>query len=257
MLIGAVVLALFARSSFPRLRQLTLHDWAIIALIAIFGMFGFSALMLYGMKHTSATTGAIVMSTTPAVTALSSIVFMHDKLTWRKVAAIALAVAGVMALKAGQENAGGENPFFGSLLVFGAVCCEAAYTLLGKIIAERVDPIFAAALAAGIALPIFIPFAIWQWQGFDIGAVPASAWCALIWYGGGTLALGTWLWYSGIAKTEGMTAAAFMGVMPMSALILSYFLVGESFHWVHLVGFATVFAGVMLITWEHTRMGKP
>jgi drug/metabolite transporter (DMT)-like permease len=45
-----------------------------------------------------------------------------------------------------------------------------------------------------------------------------------------------------------------MGVMPASALILSYVLLGESFRWIHMAGFATVFAGVLLISWEHARM---
>lgn len=76
----------------------------------------------------------------------------------------------------------------------------------------------------------------------------------MIWYGAGTLALGSWLWYSGLARAEGAIAAGFMGVMPASALILSYVLLGEEFRWIHLLGFGIVFAGVLLISWEHARM---
>ena len=77
-----------------------------------------------------------------------------------------------------------------------------------------------------------------------------------MWYGAGTLALGSWLWYSGIAKTQGSIAAGFMGLMPVSALVLSYALLGEDFRWTHLAGFATVFAGVLLISREHARMAR-
>ena len=59
-----------------------------------------------------------------------------------------------------------------------------------------------------------------------------------------------------MAKAEGAVAAGFMGVMPASALILSYVLLGEDFRWLHLAGFATVFAGVLLISWEHARMSQ-
>jgi drug/metabolite transporter (DMT)-like permease len=45
-----------------------------------------------------------------------------------------------------------------------------------------------------------------------------------------------------------------MSVMPVSALVLSYGLLGEGFRWIHLAGFAVVFAGVLLISWEHARM---
>jgi len=142
----------------------------------------------------------------------------------------------------------------GSLFVFGAVCCEAAYTLLGKKVSQQVDPILVAFLAAALSVPFFIPLLIWQWSQFAIAAVNTRTWVALLWYGGGTLSLGTWMWYSGVRRAEGAVAAAFMGVMPCSALILSYILLGEPFRWLHLVGFAIVLAGVLLVSWEHARM---
>jgi drug/metabolite transporter (DMT)-like permease len=46
-----------------------------------------------------------------------------------------------------------------------------------------------------------------------------------------------------------------MGVMPASALILSHVLLGEELQWLYLLGFGIVFAGVLLISWEHARMG--
>ena len=218
-------------------------------------MFGFSALMLYGMRMIPGVVGAIVMSTTPAVTAAGSMLFVGDAPTWRKLLAIALAVAGVLVLQLGSgDQEGGGNMLLGAALVFGAVCCEAAYTLLGKAAAERLDPLLVACLSAALAIPLFVPLAIWQWGDFAVGETDWRAWTAVIWYGAGTLALGSWLWYSGLARAEGAIAAGFMGVMPASALILSYVLLGEEFRWIHLLGFGIVFAGVLLISWEHARM---
>lgn len=73
----------------------------------------------------------------------------------------------------------------------------------------------------------------------------------MLWWGAGTLGLGSALWYTGVAKAEASVAAGFMGVMPVSALVLSYLLLGEPFRWAHLAGFAIVFAGVLLIAREH------
>lgn len=258
--LGALVLAPFALGSWEQVRRLGRRDWALVELIALFGMFGFSALMLYGMRMVAGVVGAIVMSTAPAVTAAASMLFMGDRPTWRKLCAIALAVAGVLILHLGQGGGGegaaaeGESLILGTALVFGAVCCEAAYTLLGKRAAERIDPLLVAFLAAALALPLFLPLAIWQWQDFAVREIGWRAWTAVIWWGAGTLALGSWLWYSGIAKVEGSVAAGFMGVMPVSALVLSYLLLGENFRWIHLAGFVVVFAGVLLISWEHARM---
>jgi len=254
--LGAIVLAPFVLRGWDQVRRLGRRDWWLIGLISLFGMFGFSALMLYGMGMVSGVVGAVVMSTAPAVTAAGSMLFMGDRPTWRKLGAIALAVAGVLILQLGQSSGeeDGGSMLLGAALVLGAVCCEAAYTLLGKRATERVDPLIVAGLSAALAVPLFVPLAIWQWSDFAIGETGWRAWSAVVWYGAGTLALGSWLWYSGLAKAEGAIAAGFMGVMPASALILSYVLLGEAFRWIHLAGFATVFAGVLLISWEHARM---
>lgn len=257
--LGAFVLAPFAWRNLGDVKGFTRRDWLIVCLIALFGMFGFSALMLYGMKMVQGVVGAIVMSTAPAVTAAASMLFFGDSPTWRKLGAIVLAVAGVLVLQMGQGDSGGgsgSDMWLGAALVFAAVCCEASYTLLGKRMSEHVDPVLVAFLASALSLPVFIPFAIWQWPDFDAAQVSAGAWAAAIWYGAGTLSLGTWLWYSGLAKAEGAVAAAFMGIMPVSALLLSYLLLGEKFQWMHIAGFGTVFAGVLLMSWEHARMSK-
>ncbi len=253
--LGALALAPFAWRSRDQIATFARKDWIVIALIALFGMAGFSAFMLYGMQLVSGVSGAIVMSTTPAVTAAASMLFMGDRPTANKIGAIALAVAGVLVLQlgSGADGTGGVS-IIGVLLVFAAVCCEASYTLLGKKASEHIDPVLVAFLAAALSLPLFLPFAIWQWTEFDWRGVDARAWTALIWYGAGTLALGSWLWYRAIARVEGVIAAAFMGVMPVSALVLSYVLLGEAFRWIHLLGFAIVFAGVLLISREHARM---
>ncbi len=244
-----------------RLTQLTGRDWFHTGLIALFGMFGFTVLMLYGMQMVSGVVGAIVMSTAPAVTACGAMLLLGEKATWRKLVAIGLAVLGVLVLHLGSGDGGMENQDAagvsllgpGILMVFAAVCCEAVYTIVGKKVSDNIDPVVAAFLAAAISLPLFLPFAWWQWSSLQTDQVSAGAWMALVWYGAGTLALGTWLWYSGVAKSQGSVAAGFMGVMPVSALVLSYVLLGETFRWLHLTGFAIVFTGVLLISWEHLR----
>lgn len=273
--VGALALAPLLVLYRGEIAKLGRTDWLLTALIALFGMFGFTVFMLLGMSLVSGVVGAIVMSTTPAVTAAAAILLVGERANWRKLAAIALAVGGVLLLYLGGGAGGGGgsgsgsggpllqflqglggSAFVGGLLVFAAVCCEVAYTLLGQRVSRDVNPLVVAFLAAALSLPLFIPLAAWEWGRFEPAAVGAGGWAAVIWYGAGTLAAGTWCWYSGIAKTEGSIAAAFMGLMPVSALVLSYLLLGESFQWLHLAGFGVVFAGVLLMSWEHASMAK-
>ncbi|WP_340119470.1 DMT family transporter [Pelagibius sp. 7325] len=272
--IGALVLAPLLLVYRGEIAKLGRRDWLLTALIAVFGMFGFTVFMLAGMSLVSGVTGAVVMSTTPAVTAGVAILLLGEQANWRKLTAIALAVGGVLLLyvgggtEGGSGGGGGGGPLvdllrdlgggalLGGLLVFAAVCCEVTYTLLGQRVSRDANPLVVAFLAAALAIPLFLPLAAWEWPRFDAAAVATGGWLAALWYGAGTLALGTWCWYSGIAKTEGTVAAAFMGLMPASALVLSYLLLGERFQWIHLAGFGIVFAGVLLMSWEHARMAR-
>lgn len=274
--IGAIALLPFVWGRRGDIARLSARDWLFVAGIAVFGMFGFTAFMLIGMKMISGVTGAIVMATAPAVTAGAAIVLIGEKATWRKIVAIALAVAGVTILQlsagsGGETAAGapaandwltgllqglGSSPVLGAAFVFGAVCCEAAYTLLGRAVSQNADPSLVAFLGAVLSLPLFLPLAWVQWASFAPAEIGWAAWAAVAWYGAGTLALGTWFWYHGIARAEGSIAAGFMGLMPVSALVLSYVLLGESFQPMHLAGFGVVFAGVLLISWEHARMAR-
>lgn len=255
MIVAAAILLPFVFKERENIKQMNRRDWTIVLAISAIGMFAFSAFMLYGMQKVSGVVGSIVMSTTPAVTALASFIFLHEKLGWRKSAAIALAVFGLVILNLGGGNSGdsGSYSLFGMLLVFGAVCSEASYTLLGKVASDRLHPVTIAGLASAAAIVLFLPFALYQFYSFEFSQITLNHWIALLWWGAGVLALGSVLWYRGVEGVNGSTAAGFMGVMPVSALVLSYVLLGEPFKWIHLVGFSAVFAGVLLIAWVHAQ----
>lgn len=230
--------------------------WLLLG-IAVLGTLGFTAFMLYGMKLASGVTGSVVMSTTPAITAILSIIFFKDAVTWKKVLSLVLAIGGVLVLqlKGGQQS-NDQHPWLGVLLIFAAVCCEAAYTLMGKALTKNYPPEEVSGLSALIAIICFIPFCIWQWPQLDLQKIDTGNLLALAAYGLITMGLGSVLWYKGISKVEGSVAASFMGVMPLSALALSYVLLHEKFKWMHLAGFALVFAGVLLMISVHRKMAK-
>ncbi|MEO8794098.1 MAG: DMT family transporter [Daejeonella sp.] len=230
--------------------------WLLIG-IGLIGVLGFTFLMLSGMKLISGVTGSIVMSATPALTAVLSVLIFKDDFGWKKGLAIFLAIAGILVLQLGSENSDqGNNQLIGILLVTGAIICEAAYTLMGKSLTGKYIPEEISAFSAFIAFIGFIPFAFWEYKSGIFNSVTIVSWIYLLIYGAATMGLGSVLWYKGVKQVEGSTAAAFMGVMPVSALLLSYVLLNESFQWIHLLGFLMVFAGVLLIISVHRNMKK-
>jgi drug/metabolite transporter (DMT)-like permease len=261
MIIAATLLAplvyLFRRrtgqpSLWTTLRGLDTADRRRLAAIGLIGTFAFTAFMLLGMREAPGAVGAVVMASTPAVTAVASVVFLGDRLTRWTTLSIALAVSGVVIVNlfGVTGGSGGDLVVLGSLLVFAAVCCEATYTLVGMRLSADLDPMSLTLVAAIVAIVGFAPLALWDLVGFDWTAPSTTEWAGALWWGAGTMALGSVLWFMGNRKVSGTTASVFMGVMPVSALVLSYVLLDEPFEWIHLVGMATVLAGLAITTWR-------
>lgn len=249
-LLAFVVLLPFVRMA--HIRQYKGRDLWLLVGISLVGVLGFTAFMLYGMKLVSGVMGSVVMSATPALTAVLSVIFFKDELNWKKIAAVVLTVAGVLVLQLGRgDKHAGHREILGILLVIAAICCEAGYTLMGKALTKSYPSEDIAAFSAMIGCLLFIPFAAFQLKDFSFNNVTLKSWLSLAAYGAGTMGLGSVLWYKGVKQVEGSTAAAFMGVMPVSALVLSYALLNEKFQWQHLAGFALVFVGVLLIISVH------
>lgn len=234
-------------SEWPR-ERLGARDRWLLAGIAVIGTFGFTVLLFLGMRQAPGAVGAVVMAMTPAVTALGAVLLLSDRINRWNAAGLLLAVGGVVVVNLGGAVGGqGDNPWLGSALVFGAVCCEATYTLLGKKLTAALTPLAISAVAAVGAGLLFAPFAVAEAVSFDWGAPSLGDWVAVLWWGAATMGLGSVLWFHGMRRSSGATASGFMGVMPVSALVLSYALLGEPFHWTHVVGIAAVLLGLAAV----------
>lgn len=234
----------------PRLPR---RDLAVLALQAFTGIFVFTTLLLLGLTLTGAASAGIVTSTTPAVAGALSVLLLGERLTRTRAGGIALAVLGILAITVGGPGTSvpeGPNPVLGNLLVFGAVVGEALFIVCGKVAAARVAPLTAATTISVLGLLMFLPFAVWDAARFDLAGVTVADWVALAYYGLVVTVLAFVLWARGLAVVPASTAAVFTAVLPVSAVLLSYAVLGEPFAWSHAIGGACVIGAIGLLAWE-------
>jgi drug/metabolite transporter (DMT)-like permease len=254
--IASLVLAPVVWVATDRFGKAQRSDWYIMAGIAAAGMVGFTAVMLFGMRLTTGVIGATIMSASPAVTATAAVLFMGAAMNWRKGGALLLAVLGCVAINLLKDGSGdgGDALLLGGLLVAVAVCFEAAYTLLSRLLSSGITSLEATLGASLMAMPLFVILALlFDPQPFDVTGATPRGWSALVFWGAATGGLAPVLWYNGVRSAPGAMTAAAMSVMPLTALVLSYVLLGETFRWAHLAGFGLVFAGVVLMIVENAR----
>jgi drug/metabolite transporter (DMT)-like permease len=256
MAIASLVLAPFVWFSTRRFADAQKSDFLVIAAISAFGMVGFTATMLFGMRLTTGVIGSTIMSAAPAVTAAAAVLFMGAVMNWRKAGALALAVIGIAAINLLRASGDGANqaPLLGAALVSVAVGFEAAYTLLSRKLSKGITSVEATLAASVLAAPMFVALAFaFDPQPFSFAQANGQAWGALAFWGAATGGLAPVLWYNGVRKAPAALAAGAMAIMPLSALALSYILLGEVFRWAHLLGFGLVFLGLVLMIFEHAR----
>jgi drug/metabolite transporter (DMT)-like permease len=251
----AILLALvrLVEDGLPRLPR-RLH--ALLALQALAGIFLFNALLLIGLDMTTATISGIITAATPAVIALMSVA-MGEHLSRGGWMGVSLAIAGVVAvnLLATPPKDAASHPLLGGLLVFVAVIGEALYTIIGKHAAGRVSPLATAALVSLYGAAMFMPFALWDLRTADLGAIPASAWLAVLYLALIVTVVAFVLWFRGLQAIPASIAGAFTGMIPVTAVISAGLILDEEIGLLHISGIACVLAGIFLVA--GARSGSP
>lgn len=243
-----VPLLLIFEGGFVSLKK---RDYLILALQAFTGVFLFSIFLLYGLRLTGAAQGGIITSTTPAVVGVISFLFLKERLSGNKCLGIMLAVLGIiLASVMGSlvEGTGqGSLSLLGDLLIFGAVVGEALFTIFRKILPETVSPLATATLVSVFGFLMFLPFSVYEAVNFDFSTGSLRDWLVILYYGIGVSVIGFILWFQGVTKVPASTAAVFTGVMPVSAVLLSYIVLREAFSVYHVLGGLCVLLGIGFI----------
>jgi drug/metabolite transporter (DMT)-like permease len=100
-----------------------------VGLLALFNITGWNALVLFGLQQLPAGRSAILAYTMPIWSVLFSLVLVHEPLSKRKVAGLALGMVG-MALLLGDDVRHFQRTPTAALLILGASGCGAFGTVL-------------------------------------------------------------------------------------------------------------------------------
>lgn len=95
---------------------------------------------------------------------------------------------------------------------------------------------------------MFLPLGMSDMLAHDLSSVAPSSWCAAIYAGIFVSIVAFVLGYRGAARISASTAAVYTAVLPVTAVLLSYFVPGEVPTWPHAVGLICVLAAIALCT---------
>jgi drug/metabolite transporter (DMT)-like permease len=241
----------------PDEAPLSAHDRRLLFLESFLGNFLFSIFMLFGIALSSALAAGVIMASIPAVVALLSRVFLAERITARGAAGIACAVGGIALVSMFKHEGAGGGSLMGNLLLFGAVCCEAAYVVIGKRLTATLSAKRISALVNLWGLVLVTPLGAWQALQYPFASVPPSAWALLLFYALAASMWTVWLWMTGLRHVPASSAGVFTVMLPVAAAAVGVLVLGERFSGAQAVAYGLALAGVVLATWPARSALEP
>jgi len=219
-----------------------------LVLLGLIGVFAYNALFFNALRLIHAGRAAVIIALNPVFIGLLAAYLFKDKLSPIKLIGILLSVTGaVIVISRGEfSQILGGGIGWGEVLTLGCMASWVAYSLIGKAILKGMSPLVSVSYSSAIGtVALFVPACA---EGM-IGQV--TGYSLLDWLGIGYLGIfGTVLgfvwYYEGIKKIGPTRAGQFINFVPVSAIILAFFILGEPITWSLLVGGFFVLSGVYL-----------
>jgi len=241
-------LMLRENNGIPKLKT---GDLRMMFLQALLGTFLYRIFLLYGLRYTGAIESGIITSTEPAVVAILSLIFLKEKLGLNKILGITLSVGGIMVMNLiGNQNgfAITNMALIGSILVFGSVIGEAMFTILAKPVSKTITPLITSTMVTLFGFLMFLPFGLYEMSNFNIFQMSIIEIATTAYYGVFVTAIAFMLWFNGLKKVEASVAGMFTGFIPVSAVLLSYLILGEEVGTSHILGGFLILLSILIIT---------
>lgn len=244
-----VLAYLAAARKLPLISRMSGRDIAGSLGLGVLGFAAYQVLTFSALARIPASMNAILVSCNVVLIAILSAIFLKERIHWRRAAGILVAFAGVVLVTFNRGFAlDGRIDLVGCAFSLLAALCFAVYTILGKRLVERNDPLivttlalFAGALLLGVVTAVSVGFR-------SLAGAGLQAWWLMILLGVSMIGFAYPAWFETLRRLPASRASVFVYLTPVFAVILSFLILDERFLWLFYVGGGLVLAGVALST---------
>jgi drug/metabolite transporter (DMT)-like permease len=240
------VFLLLMRGTRAQFARVSLHDAVLLLVQAAAGSVGYSVLLIQGVHLSSAADASVIAGTLPTMSALFAMVFLDERPGVRMLLSIALATVGVVMVALSPDTAAQSSTRGQGIgLVLGAIACEAVFILANKRLSQPLPALVMSTLmcAGGLLLSAV---AAWWVAPASVSKMSTPALLGVAYYAWVPTVGGFLLWYAGSARTSGARAALATVWLPVSALLLSALVLGETIRTWQWLGFVCVVLAILI-----------
>lgn len=241
---AAARFAIVVACLFPFLRPAPRPIWRLLLTAFLMGGGNFG-LMFVGLKYSTPSTAAVVLQLGMPVTLILSMMFLGERIAWRRGLGIALTFAGVLSV---MWNPHGFALSRGLVLVAGATLMSAVGVILTKQMEEMRPITFQAWVGAVSVMPMAL-LSAWLEPGQVQIALAAGwrFWAALV-FSAVVVSVGAHtLYVTLLQRYEANLISALILVAPLATIVLGVVVLHDPFGPRLVIGGALAVAGVLII----------
>ena len=244
----AVVCRLFFHQP---LRKIPGKDWLYLLMLSLFEPFLYFIFETYSIQYTDPTIVSVIIATIPIFTVLLSYFYFKESLSWLNMAGVVVSVAGIIVMLLPEFGDINFNPL-GIVLAFGAVGTAVGYSFFLKKISDRYNPIFIVTWQNTFGLLFILPVMLLVHgtdnlhQQFAMLANPTvlrdvillAVFCSALAY----------TFYITALQRIGLGRAnTFTNLIPVVTGLFAFFVLGEPFPPLKIIGAVMAVAGVWCV----------
>jgi len=244
--IASIFLVVITRNLEGKLPRVSTSQLIPLVLLGATGVFSYNIFFFKGLQHIYAGRASLIIATNPiAISVLSAIIFKEKFDVFKGIGIILSVTGALVVISNGQLTDVMEYHFGkGEMLICGCVLSWVAYSLLGKKVMGELSPLVSVCYSSIIGTVLLAIPAVINGRLGEVVAYSMSDWFSLFYLGFFGTVLGFFWYYQGIKKIGPMKASVFINVVPISAIILSYFILDEKVTPSLFVGAVLVVSGV-------------
>ncbi|MFN3820866.1 MAG: DMT family transporter [bacterium] len=195
---------------------------------------------------------SLVISLNPTCITLLSALILKERVGTNRWVGLSIALGGLWVMILGNQrmdsglnSVGLKNLIAGVVITLGAVLSWGLYTVLSRFLMGVID-------SFSLLTWVIVCGTIWTlpWAGKELwlkiieGSAPI--WGAVAYLSVGCTVIGFIIWFWAIEKWEVSKVSLFIYLVPLTALLLGYFLFGEPLSSPTLLGALAILAGIIL-----------
>lgn len=218
-----------------------------LALLCLLGFVLNKAAEFSGLKLTTASDTALLISSEGVFTAILGWLLLREPVRRTAVLGLSLSVIGVYLVVARGlvwPGVGGGMRIIGDLLVVLALVFEALYSVLGKAELARNSALFITAACVIGSLAVWIPAAAVNVAAAGLPHITAQAWIGIMYLALAGTVIAYVGWIAALGHVDAAAAAPTLLLQPLLGALLAVWLLGERLSWGTLAGGALIITGI-------------